>query len=61
MTKREWQHLNERLATEAQEAEAEQRWAAAAACWVALADLRQDEMSSPLRQRAADCWSRATT
>ena len=60
MTKREWQHLNERLATEAQEAEAEQRWAAAAACWVSLADLRQDEMGSPLRQRAADCWSRAT-
>ena len=49
MTKREWQNLNEALATEAQEAEAERRWAAAAACWVALADLREDEMGSPLR------------
>ena len=60
MTKREWQHLNESLMTEAQRAEGERRWAAAAACWVALADLRDDEWGSPLRQRAAECWSRAT-
>ena len=60
MTKREWQNLNETLMTEAQGAEAEGRWAAAAACWVALADLRDDEPASPLRQRAAECWSRAT-
>jgi len=60
MTKREWQNLNEALMTEAQNAESERRWAAAAACWVALADLRDDEPASPLRQRAAECWSRAT-
>ena len=60
MTKREWQNLNETLMSEAQDAAAQRRWAAAAACWVALADLRDDEMSSPLRQRAAECWSRAT-
>jgi hypothetical protein len=60
MTKREWQHLNETLMSEAQEAEAECRWAAAAACWVSLADLREDELGSPLRQRAAKWWSRAT-
>jgi hypothetical protein len=60
MTKREWQNLNEALASEAMDAEAERRWAAAAACWVALADLREDEMGSPLRKRAADCWNRAT-
>lgn len=59
MTKREWQHLNETLAAEAQQAEGERRWAAAAACWVALADLREDELGSPLRQRAADCWARS--
>ncbi len=59
MTKREWQNLNEALMTEAQDAEAERRWAAAAACWVALADLREDELGSPLRRRAADCWLRA--
>ena len=60
MTTREWQHLNETLMAEAQQAEVEDRWARAAACWVALADLRNDEMGSPLRQRASDCWSRAT-
>jgi len=60
MTKREWRNLNETLAAEAQQAEAEKRWAVAAACWVALADLRKDEMGSSLRRRAADCWSRAT-
>ena len=60
MTKREWQHLNESLMAEARQAEGERRWAAAAACWVALADLREDELGSPLRQRAADCWRRAT-
>ena len=59
MTKREWQNLNEALMTEAQNAESERRWAAAAACWVALADLRDDEPGSPLRQRAAECWLRA--
>ena len=31
MTKREWQHLNETLMAEAQQAETEHRWAAAAA------------------------------
>ena len=60
MTKREWRNLNETLAAEAQRAEAEHRWAAAAACWAALADLREDKMGSPLRRRAAECWSRAT-
>ena len=60
MTKREWQHLNESLMNEAQNAETEQRWAAAAACWVALADLRDEEPGSPLRQRAAECWQRAS-
>ena len=59
MTKREWQHLNETLVAEAQQAEAERRWAVAAACWVALAELREDALGSPLRQRAADCWTRA--
>ena len=59
MTKREWRHLNETLMSEAQTAEAERRWAAAAACWVALADLRDDEVESHLRRRAAECWSRA--
>jgi len=60
MTKREWQHLNETLIAEAQDAEAQHRWEAAAACWVALADLREDELGSPLRRRAATCWRRAT-
>jgi len=60
MTKREWRNLNESLMAEAQDAEAQRRWAAAAACWVALADLREDELGSPLRQRAAECWQRAT-
>ncbi len=60
MTKREWRHLNETLMSEAQSAEAERRWAAAAACWVALADLREEEPGSPLRQQAAECWRRAT-
>jgi hypothetical protein len=60
MTRREWRHLNETLVAEAQQAEVERRWAAAAACWVALADLREDELSSPLRRRAAECWRRAT-
>gem|GEM_PF-4621264 len=60
MTKREWRQLNETLTTEAQAAEAERRWAVAAACWVALADLREDELGSPLRQRAGECWSRAS-
>jgi hypothetical protein len=59
MTKREWRHLNETLMAEAQQAESERRWAAAAACWVALADVREDELGSPLRQRAAECWTRA--
>ena len=59
MTKREWRHLNETLMAEAQAAETERRWAAAAACWVALADLREDKLGSPLRQRAAECWDRA--
>jgi hypothetical protein len=59
MTKRQWRNLNETLMAEAQQAEAERRWAAAAACWVALADLREDELGSPLRQREAKCWSRA--
>jgi hypothetical protein len=59
MTTREWRHLNETLMAEAQQAEGEQRWAAAAACWVALADLREDELGSPLRQRAAECGTRA--
>jgi hypothetical protein len=58
MTKREWQHLNEMLMAEAQQAETEHRWAAAAACWVALADVREDELGSPLRRRAAECWTR---
>ena len=60
MTKREWRYLNETLVAEAQQAEVEHRWAVAAACWVALADLREDELGSPLRQRAAECWRRAT-
>jgi hypothetical protein len=59
MTMREWRHLNETLMAEAQRAENERRWAAAAACWVALADVREDELGSPLRQRAAECWTRA--
>jgi len=45
MTRREWRHLNETLMAEAQQAESEQRWAAAAACWVALADLREAHQS----------------
>jgi hypothetical protein len=59
MTKREWRHLNETLMAEAQQAESERRWAAAAACWVALADVREDELGSPLRLRAAECWTRS--
>jgi hypothetical protein len=58
MTKREWRHLNETLMAEAQQAETDRRWAAAA-CWVALADLREDELGSPVRHRAAECWTRS--
>lgn len=60
MTKREWQYLNERLAETAQQHEAERNWAGAA-CWVALADLRDEAMGGTLRRRAAECWQREAT
>ena len=59
MTRKEWQHLNERLAEQAMEHEVAQNWESAGACWVALADLRGEEDGGPLRTRASANWQRA--
>jgi hypothetical protein len=59
MTRKEWQRLNERLAEQAMEHETNQLWESAGACWVALADLREEEDAGPLRTRASQNWQRA--
>ena len=58
MKKKEWQNLNERLATRGMELEGSGEWKKAAECWLSLADLREEEADSPLRVRAKECLSR---
>jgi hypothetical protein len=60
MKRKDWQHLNERLMEQAQQHEANEAWESAGACWVALADLREEEDGGPLRTRASQNWQRAS-